>query len=98
MISFLLLFLPLTGSLIALSLKNGVSRIFSMGWSLLSLALSVYAWCVFKGGADADFVLNVAWVKSLGINFHIGIDGISLLLVILTNILIPVIILTTLKH
>lgn len=98
MISLLLLFLPLAGSLIALSLKNGSSRYIALGTSLISLALALYCWFVFPGGAAKAFELNIPWVASLGIQFHLGIDGISLLLVILTNLLIPVIILTTFNH
>ncbi len=98
MISLLLLFFPLAGSLIALSLKKDQSRYFALGWSLFSLALSLYAWLNFKGGAATSYEFNMPWIQSLGIQFHIGIDGISLLLVLLTNLLIPVIILTTLKH
>lgn len=98
MISLLLLFIPLAGSLIALSLKNGAGRFVALGTSLLSLALALYSWSVFPGGAARYYELNIPWVPTLGIQFHLAIDGISLLLVLLTNLLIPVIILTTLKH
>lgn len=98
MISILLLFLPLAGSLIALSSKNGSSRFIALGSSIISLALALYSWFAFPGGAARAYELNLPWVPSLGIQFHLGIDGISLLLVLLTNLLICVIILTTLKH
>lgn len=98
MISLLLLFLPFAGSLIALSLKNGSSRYIALGTSLLSLSLAIYSWSIFPGGAGRVYELNIPWVASLGIQFHLGIDGISLLLVLLTNLLIPVIILTTFNH
>lgn len=37
--------------------------------------------------ADMQFVENVTWIKSLGINYHMGIDGISVLMILLTTLL-----------
>jgi NADH-quinone oxidoreductase subunit M len=50
----------------------------------------------FDNSASFQFGLNVPWIPSLGINFNVGIDGISLLLVLLTTGLIPFIILSSL--
>lgn len=44
-----------------------------------------------------QFELLIPWVKSLGINFHIGIDGISLWLVMLSTALSPIVMLSTYK-
>ena len=45
--------------------------------------------------AGMQFELNVPWVRSLGINFHIGLDGISLWLVMLATVLTPIVMLST---
>ncbi|RZK46343.1 MAG: NADH-quinone oxidoreductase subunit M, partial [Pedobacter sp.] len=42
--------------------------------------------------------VNYPWIQQLGINFHVGIDGISMITVILTNVLMPLIILSSFKH
>lgn len=49
----------------------------------------------FNRSGAFDFALNVPWIPALGISFSIGIDGISLLLVLLTTGLIPFIILSS---
>lgn len=41
---------------------------------------------------------NFAWIPQLGINFHVGLDGIGMLMVLLTNLLLPLIILASYKH
>ena len=42
-----------------------------------------------------QFVENVPWIQTLGANYHVGIDGISLLLVLLTTLLGPLAILSS---
>ena len=49
-----------------------------------------------QGGAALD--LNLNWVPSAGIHFHIGLDGLSLVLVLLTTFLVPIILLAAFKH
>jgi NADH-quinone oxidoreductase subunit M len=59
--------------------------------SLATLALAVALYAGFDPGrADFQFVERAAWVPSLGIAWHLGVDGISLLLVLLTAFLTPV--------
>ncbi len=55
----------------------------------IPLALSVYllfAYDMAKGGYQ--FEENIPWVKSMGINYHVGVDGISIAMVLLTSIVI----------
>jgi NADH-quinone oxidoreductase subunit M len=49
----------------------------------------------FNRSGGFDFALNVPWIPTLGISFSLGIDGISMLLVLLTTGLIPFIILSS---
>jgi NADH-quinone oxidoreductase subunit M len=49
-----------------------------------------------KGGFQ--FGGNYPWVQSLGLSFNYGLDGISILLILLTNFLTPLIILTSFNH
>jgi NADH-quinone oxidoreductase subunit M len=74
------------------------SKNIALTGSLLTLALTLYLFTQFYLGlnpgtvAAASFSLNVPWVPAWGINFNIGIDGISMVLVLLTGILYPFII------
>jgi NADH:ubiquinone oxidoreductase subunit 4 (subunit M) len=48
--------------------------------------------------ASTQFVIDVPWINKFGIYFSAGIDGISMIMVLLTTVLVPLIILTTYQH
>lgn len=96
----LLIFLPLAGALVAfLSGKSPLVRTVAFIWSLLSLGLTVYLLSAFNADSPSpQYLVDYSWILYLGIHFKAGIDGISMLLVLLTNGLIPLIILSSFKH
>ncbi|MCO5288399.1 MAG: NADH-quinone oxidoreductase subunit M [Bacteroidetes bacterium] len=63
--------------------------------SLAGLLLSVYLFLGFVPANGMQQVMSYAWIPALGISFKIGMDGISLLLIMLTNVLTPLIILSS---
>ena len=63
--------------------------------SVVEFAATLVIMSLFNRSDGMDFTLNVPWIPSLGIGFTIGIDGISLLLVLLTTALVPLIILSS---
>jgi NADH-quinone oxidoreductase subunit M len=95
-------FLPLIGSLFILMMKGEEATIISNArnvalWtSFLTFALSVILWVNFEPTQLAyQFVENTGWLRDLGIRYHLGIDGISLFLVLLTTFLTPLCILAS---
>jgi NADH-quinone oxidoreductase subunit M len=55
--------------------------------SLVSLVLTLYVYAAYDRGAGGlQFVEKVLWIKSLGISYYVGVDGINLPLVLLTSI------------
>jgi NADH-quinone oxidoreductase subunit M len=85
-----LIFLPLIGALFIL-MQSEERAIWNSAFifSLLPLALSFYVlWQFNPQLADYQFAEQYDWIPSFGISYHIGIDGISLFLVVLTTILI----------
>ncbi len=98
MLAGLLIVFPLIASLLVFMVKGKGARTMALGFSVLQFALSLAVLFQFKHNPDAvNLVLNCTWVKSLGINFSVGIDGIALLLVLLTTFLVPLIILSSFK-
>src|SRR5690349_20368192 len=56
------------------------------------LALAGGIFFGYNGAADAALLdLNLEWIPSLGVNFHLGLDGINLYLVAVTALIFPVI-------
>lgn len=85
----LLIFLPLAGAIIT-ALAGKSAKIVSTVFAVASLVLALVVACNFIPDASTQFEVNLPWIADLGINFHAGIDGISLLVVLLTNLLVPV--------
>src|SRR5690606_3715560 len=65
--------------------------------ALIEFGLTLPFLCHFTPDATVQFEQQFTWIASLGLNLHIGLDGISLPLVLLTNGLIPLIILTSFR-
>lgn len=61
----------------------------AIGVSLLTFLLSLGLWFGFADRPGYQFATDATWVESLGIGYRLGIDGISLVLVILTTFLCP---------
>jgi NADH-quinone oxidoreductase subunit M len=56
----------------------------------LPLALAGYIFWIFEPAAGQQFVELAAWYEPWGINWYVGIDGISLPMVLLTSFLVPI--------
>jgi NADH-quinone oxidoreductase subunit M len=86
-------FLPAVGGLALLVVPReqvAALRRVSFCISLAAFALSVPLYVLFDGAsADYQFEEFAPWLRSLGASYHLGIDGISLLLVLLTTFLTP---------
>ncbi|MCA0426192.1 MAG: NADH-quinone oxidoreductase subunit M [Bacteroidetes bacterium] len=94
MLSLELLFIPLFASLLILFAKGKAARALALVFTLIQLLVTGYAYTIYKANGGAAFEFTQAWVKSPVINIHFGVDGISLLMVMLTNLLLPLIVLS----
>lgn len=102
----LLLFFPLFSALATLLFYkkedannwNHAPKYVALLSSLLSLGLTIYIITRFNPDSSVQFLIDYPWLDQLGIRFKAGIDGISLVMILLTNGLMPLIILSTFKH
>ena len=97
MILTLVTFLPLVFALLLLCVPESQARLLrssALVFSLIEFGMSLVLLSRFdKTSAALQFVERIPWVPELGITYFLGIDGISLWLVLLTTFLTPVIIL-----
>src|SRR5688572_16404437 len=88
------LFLPLLGGLALVLVPARLTRVLMGGGlfvGLVTFAVSLPLYFRFDGDVpDYQFVEYAVWIPSLGVGYHVGIDGISLLLVLLTTFLTPI--------
>src|SRR3990167_3254838 len=93
----LIVFLPTLGALAVLLIPRGMSPALfktALAFTLITFLWSLrLLWGFDPGSGEMQFVELVAWIPALGIDYFVGIDGISLFLVLLTTLFGPIVIL-----
>ena len=91
-----LIFLPIFFALVLTVVPNKIVKNLAIIFSLLVFTLSLVLLCVFdKSTYNPQLIENIPWIKSMGISYFVGIDGISIWLVMLTTLLTPLVILSS---
>jgi NADH-quinone oxidoreductase subunit M len=93
--SLLLLLIPLIAAGFVLVARPRSGRQIALLITLANLAVTAYAVFAFQGGGGDALAFHTPWVPNAGISFSLSLDGISLLLVVLTNVLAPIIVLSS---
>src|SRR5438445_30947 len=90
----ILIVLPMAGSLFVLLLPADREKLIKgagLAVSTLALALSIVLWAQFDNSqAGMQFTQKSSWIPAFDVSFSVGIDGLSLLLVLLTAFLTPI--------
>jgi len=98
----LVTFLPLAGAFIILMVRGEEqvvaqnARWTALWTSLITLALSLILWARFdQSSAEFQFVERATWLPEYRVAYHMGVDGISVLFVLLATLLTPICILAS---
>jgi NADH-quinone oxidoreductase subunit M len=95
----LILFVPALAAVLILFLPNGENKLFrwfAFGASLIPLILSLIVWFRFDLGKPGfQFEESYVWYQAIGSSLHLGVDGLSLTMVLLTTLLTPLAILAS---
>jgi len=90
-----LILLPLVGSLFVLFIKDNASKNYqnskyvALFVSFANFLISIYLWYLFDNStSEFQFIENKQWLKGF-VNYTIGIDGISILFILLTTLITP---------
>ncbi len=99
-----IIFLPLLGALFlylpsfrpAHDESGWRARNFALVISLVVFSLSIFLLAGFSSdSAGLQFAERLAWIPAYGISYFVGLDGISLFLVVLTTFLMPIVVLAS---
>ncbi len=97
LLAFLLL--PLVGSAVVFAWKNPASKFLALGFAFAQMFLTLFMLSEldFKPTVDGvlQYEINYPWSQFIRSNLHFGIDGMSMLMLLLTNVLTPLIILSS---
>ena len=90
-----LILLPLVGSLFLLFIKDNASKNYqntkyvALFVSFANFLISIYLWYLFDNSTpEFQFIENKQWLKGF-VNYKVGIDGISILFILLTTLITP---------
>ncbi len=94
-----ILWLPLVGMAIVMLGPVERAKDLAFGVAVLQFILSIPLWFAFNAASSAfQFSTAVPWIESWGIYYRVGIDGISVLLVLLATFLMPLAILGSYRY
>lgn len=90
----IIIFLPIVAGFVALALSrtggNATSvRVIAVIASLVEVALSLWLYFAYQPNAQGQpfqFVENAPWIPQIGVSYHLGVDGLSMFLVIMTAV------------
>ncbi len=88
----LILFVPTAGAALLLLLPGDRTKLLrwtALGVSLIPFVLSLLAWARFQPVAGFQFQEQAGWYNAIHATYHLGIDGISLTMMLLTTLLTP---------
>lgn len=95
---FILLLIPVLSAIVLTILQKESAKWAALVLALLQVVATLPFISQFVPDASVQFARSWGWLESMGIRFEIGLDGISLPMVMLTNGLVPLIILATFSH
>jgi NADH-quinone oxidoreductase subunit M len=85
-----LILVPLAGSLFVSAARANYARGIALGFNALTAILALFLWRSFDATAvGLQLVERHAWIPAIGAEYLVGLDGLSLLLVLLTSLIIP---------
>ncbi|HKL63415.1 MAG TPA: NADH-quinone oxidoreductase subunit M, partial [Woeseiaceae bacterium] len=98
----LLIWLPIAGGLVVLAIGDGddaasprasAMRLAALGTSLATLAASLPLFTGFdRASAAMQFVERMPWIDTFNVFYHLGVDGLSVPLILLTTFITPLVV------
>src|SRR5262249_3176543 len=86
----ILTFVTVVGAAIVAGAPRAIARQIAVIISIIASALAICVWAgLGPANPQMQFVERGSWISSLGIEFHLGIDGLGLLMILLSAFIIP---------
>ncbi len=94
-----LIFFPALAAGVVLAAPQRLARHLALAFALVEFVVSLPLWFAFSTStASMQFVAGASWIPQWGISYSVGVDGISMLLVLLTTFMAPITILGSFRY
>ena len=96
----LILWVPIIGAMHVLAGARERAKAISFIWSTLVLIVSISLWWLYDPSSGPGYQLasSIGWIETFGVSYALGIDGISLFMVLLTTFITPIAILGSFEY
>src|SRR5436190_1687536 len=98
----ILILLPVIGAVVLVAYNAAAKqennlKWLTLGFTLLNFlaSLALFSKSVVAGPSGFSFEQNVPWIRAINTNYHVGVDGLSFWLVLLTTFIMPISVLST---
>ena len=89
-----LILLPLVGAVVTAALPSSdLARRVGLVFALVTLGAGITAATQYDAGDGMQLTETHTWIESLGVHYALGVDGLGLLMVLLTVVLVPIVLL-----
>lgn len=88
----LLIAVPLVGALVIALLPAAVSKVTGLGFALATLVVGVVIAASYDVGGGMQLEEKHTWIEAFGVHYALGVDGLGLLMILLTAVLVPIVI------
>ena len=93
MILAVLMLLPLVGALVTAFVPAAVARLVCLGFAAATLVAGIVVAVRYNAGDGMQLTETRTWIEPLGVPYALGVDGLGLLMVLLTVVLVPIVLL-----
>ena len=88
----ILILLPLVGAFVTAFVPGGaLAKRVGLGFSVATLVVGIAAATQYDVGEGMQLTETHTWIEALGVHYALGVDGLGLLMVLLTAVLVPVV-------
>lgn len=87
----ILIWLPIVGALVVTFAPRALSKTIGLGVALVTLVLGVVAALQYDVDGGRQLVEEREWIEAFGVHYALGLDGLGLLMVLLTVLLVPLV-------
>lgn len=87
----LLIWLPLVGALVVALLPSTSSKLVGTGFAVATLVVGVVVALSYELDGGMQLEETATWIEAFGVHYALGVDGLGLLMVLLTVVLVPIV-------
>ncbi|MGL5808908.1 MAG: NADH-quinone oxidoreductase subunit M [Nocardioides sp.] len=89
----LLILIPLVGSVATALAPRARAKMTSLAFAVAASLVALVVALRYSAGGGMQFEERYSWIEAFGVNYAVGVDGLGLVMVVLTAVLVPIVIL-----